>query len=140
VLEGVLTNIKTGDSRQLDPVQFNLYLAHEIVPNLRSLLHDSDKVGAACNMIATNVVAPAFRQQKWVVCEQTDDRADMAILEILGEMTKLPSATKAWRIQIGDAFNDARFFKIRPEDSAIWRRLIHALLDSDKERLGDLLG
>ena len=72
---------------------------------------------------------PAFRQQ----------RAEMPILRILLEITKIPSATKTWRIATGDAFNDAKFFKARVDVVPLWKPLICALMDNDKERFGELL-
>lgn len=62
------------------------------------------------------------------------------MLHILLELAKLPSATKAWRLQVGEAFNDQRFFKIKPDDSVEWKPLINSLMDSDRERFGELLG
>lgn len=62
------------------------------------------------------------------------------MLNLLREMTKIPVAVKSWRLLVGDAYNDNRFFKMRPEESAQWKPLVCALMDSDKERLGDLLG
>lgn len=49
-------------------------------------------------------------------------------------------AVKSWRLPVGDAYNDNRFFRMRPEESALWKPLVCALMDSDKERMGDLLG
>lgn len=62
------------------------------------------------------------------------------VLRLLSQLAKLPSATKAWRIHVGDAFNDARFFRMRPEDALEWKLLVCALMDNDKERFGELLG
>lgn len=55
-------------------------------------------------------------------------------------MTAIPVAVKSWRLPVGDAYNDNRFFRMRPEESALWKPLVCALMDSDKERMGDLLG
>lgn len=65
---------------------------------------------------------------------------DSSILHILLELAKLPSAIKSWRLQVGEAFNDHRFFKIDTKDAGRWKRLISALMDSDRERFGELLG
>jgi hypothetical protein len=65
---------------------------------------------------------------------------DESTLRVLLELTKLPSATKAWRLLAGEAFNDQRFFKVKLDIAAFWKPLICALMDSDKERFGELLG
>jgi hypothetical protein len=55
-------------------------------------------------------------------------------------MTKLPTATKAWRFQVAEAFNDQKFFRMREDEAVMWKPLICALMDGDKERFGELLG
>lgn len=65
---------------------------------------------------------------------------DVTVLRVLLELTKLPSATKAWRLQVGEAFNDQRFFKVKLTLATLWKPLICGLMDSDKERFGELLG
>jgi hypothetical protein len=55
-------------------------------------------------------------------------------------MTKIPAAVKSWRLPVAEAFNDTRFFKMTPEESTRWKPLVCALMDSDKERITDLLG
>ncbi len=65
---------------------------------------------------------------------------DVAILLIVLEISKISSATKAWRLQVSDAFNDARFFRVRLQEALLWKPLICALMDSDRERFAELLG
>ncbi|ORY25817.1 Dopey, N-terminal-domain-containing protein [Naematelia encephala] len=118
-----------GSQVQDESKELYNYIAYAIIPSLRTFLVDQDRVNAACSSITQSIVMPAFRQQ----------RVDVKILHILLEMTKIPSATKAWRLQVGDAFNDSRFFRMSPKISNLWRPLIGALMDSDKERFGELL-
>ncbi|WVF67091.1 hypothetical protein IAT40_001836 [Kwoniella sp. CBS 6097] len=107
------------------------FLTVSVIPNLRTLLIDTDRVNSACSGVMTNIAIPAFRKQK----------VEPSILRIVLEITRIPSALKTWRIQIGDSFNDARFFKRQSfEDIGYWKSLICSLMDSDKERFGDHLG
>ncbi|TXT04269.1 hypothetical protein VHUM_04267 [Vanrija humicola] len=106
------------------------FIASPVLPNLRTLLVDNDRVSSVCSTVSSNMIVPAFKQNK----------VDNAVLNLLREMTKIPPAVKSWRLPIGDAFNDNRFFKIKPEESGMWKPLVRALFDSDKERLIDLLG
>ncbi|OCF39597.1 hypothetical protein I317_06612 [Kwoniella heveanensis CBS 569] len=107
------------------------FLTVSVIPNLRTLLIDADRVNSACSGMMTNIAIPAFRKQQ----------VDPSILRIVIEITKIPSALKTWRIQIGDSFNDSRFFKGKSfEDIGYWKSLICSLMDSDKERFSDHLG
>ncbi|WRT65559.1 uncharacterized protein IL334_002504 [Kwoniella shivajii] len=102
-----------------------------LTPNLRVLLTDADKVNAACSGIMLTIVTPALKKQK----------VEPNILRLLLEISRIPSATKTWRIQIGEVFNDPRFFKLKSsEEVRYWKALICSLMDSDKERFGDVLG
>ncbi|WWC87738.1 uncharacterized protein L201_002630 [Kwoniella dendrophila CBS 6074] len=111
--------------------QIQSFLATSVVPNLRALLIDSDKVNAACSGMMITIVTPAIRRQN----------VNPSVLQLLFEITKIPSALKTWRVQISDIFNDSRFFKnISEEDIGYWKPLICGLMDSDKERFVELLG
>lgn len=65
---------------------------------------------------------------------------DAAILRVFLEISKISSTVKAWRLQVGDAFNEARFFQHRWQEAQLWKPLICALMDSDKEWFKELLG
>ena len=54
-------------------------------------------------------------------------------------MSRQPAATKAWRLPVSDAFNDAKFFSQDAEDVEGWKPLVCALMDNDKERFAELL-
>ncbi|BEI90230.1 uncharacterized protein CcaverHIS019_0303000 [Cutaneotrichosporon cavernicola] len=107
-----------------------LYIGDHVLRNLRTFLVDQDRVSSACASVSSNIIAPAFKQQK----------VDDIILCLLQELTKIPAAVKSWRPPVGDAFNDNRFFRMPPKEAEQWRPLVCALMDSDKERLSDLLG
>lgn len=106
------------------------YIGDHVLQNLRTFLVDQDRVASACANLSSNIITPAFKQQK----------VDDVILSLLQELTKIPAAVKSWRPPVGDAFNDNRFFRMSPKEAEQWRPLVCALMDSDKERLSDLLG
>lgn len=54
-------------------------------------------------------------------------------------MSHLNSSGRSWRPLIGDAFNDARFFRLSAPESHQWQPLISALMDTDKDRFLELL-
>ncbi|KAK8861427.1 hypothetical protein IAR55_002246 [Kwoniella newhampshirensis] len=107
------------------------YLALSIIPNLRALLVEPDRVNSACSGIGIAIVVPSFKR----------GIVNPSILRIVLEITRIPSAVKTWRLQISDAFADSRFFRAKStEEIGYWEILICALMDSDKERFSDLLG
>lgn len=56
-----------GNRQVSDARQIHTFLATEIVPNLRDLLHDNDRVSTAATAIVNQVVNPALRQRKLCV-------------------------------------------------------------------------
>ncbi|WVW80007.1 hypothetical protein I302_101980 [Kwoniella bestiolae CBS 10118] len=107
------------------------FLSVSVIPNLRALLVDADRVNAACSGVMVTIVTPAFKKQQ----------VEKSTIRLLMEITKIPSAHKTWRAQIADVFNDSRFFRQKSEDDiGYWKTLICGLMDSDKERFTDLLG
>ncbi|WWC97086.1 hypothetical protein V866_003964 [Kwoniella sp. B9012] len=124
-----------GDTETIDVEkgleQIYGFLSIAVIPNLRLLLVDTDRVNAACSGMMVTIVTPSFKKQK----------IEPSVVRLLLEITKIPSAHKTWRTQIGDIFNDSRFFKHKYEDDiGYWKTLICGLMDSDKERFADLLG
>ncbi|OCF74855.1 hypothetical protein I204_03697 [Kwoniella mangroviensis CBS 8886] len=124
-----------GDTEKIDVEkglqQIYEFLSASVIPNLRLLLVDTDRVNAACSGMMVMIVTPSFKKQK----------VEPSVLRLLLEIIKIPSAHKTWRTQIGDIFNDSRFFKHNNEaDIGYWKTLICGLMDSDKERFTDLLG
>jgi hypothetical protein len=106
------------------------YVAITILPNLRTFLHDTDRVAAACTGISNALIIPAFKKQE----------VDGVVLTVLQELTRIPAATKSWRIQVGEAFNDSRFFMNGRDQVKLWKSIIRSLMDSEKERFSELLG
>jgi len=90
---------------------------------------DADRITAACSTISLSTLSPALKHH----------RADIDTLQLALAMTKIPSAARTWRTPVGDAFNDTRFFNTDANEVPIWRPLICALMDTDKERFPELL-
>ena len=106
-----------------------MFLAESVVPNLRSFLVDADRVTAACSTISLATIVPALKQQ----------HAGIDTLKLILALAMVPPAAKAWRVPVGNAFDDAKFFSTAKEEVPLWQPLICALMDSDKERFVELL-
>ncbi|GBE77521.1 hypothetical protein SCP_0103960 [Sparassis crispa] len=113
--------------------QINIYIATDVLPNLRRFLMEGDKILSACNNIIYSVVSPSLKGKARPL-----DVEDNVLL-LIQEMSKIGAAQKAWRGPIGDALNDNRCFNSSPESGGKWRPMMKALFDSDKTSLAELL-
>ncbi|KAJ2986478.1 hypothetical protein NUW58_g5009 [Xylaria curta] len=105
-----------------------------IVPNLPKILVESDRVLSAAQAISTNLIAPAIRSKAF------PDTTTKTTLTLLQELTRLPSNQKTWKKDVGDAFNDPRFFTssaalVRSD----WLPLLKLWVVTDKDRMADML-
>lgn len=106
-----------------------------IVPDLPKILVELDRVLTAATAISTNVIAPTFRAKSF------PDSVSKGTLDLLRELSRLPNNQKSWKKDVGDAFNDARFFgsnlSLVHHD---WLPLLRQWTVSDKERMPEILG
>ncbi|KAI1120919.1 putative regulator of reproduction dopa [Nemania abortiva] len=106
-----------------------------IVPNLPKILVESDRVLNAAQAISTNLVGPSIRSKGF------PDTITQTTLSLLQELTRLPNNQKTWKKDVGDAFNDPRFFSssatlVRSD----WLPLLKLWTVTDKDRMADILG
>ncbi|KAI0136466.1 Dopey, N-terminal-domain-containing protein [Xylariales sp. AK1849] len=106
-----------------------------IVPNLPKILVESDRVLAAAAAISANVIGPSIRSKGF------PETLSNNTLSLLQELTRLPSNQKTWKKDIGDAFNDARFFGSPvPLVQRYWLPLLKQWTVADKDRMTEILG
>ncbi|GAW16038.1 hypothetical protein ANO14919_054600 [Xylariales sp. No.14919] len=105
-----------------------------IVPNLPKILVESDRVLAAAQAISTNLIGPSIRSKGF------PDTITKTTLTLLQELTRLPSNQKTWKKDVGDAFNDPRFFT---SSAALiqsdWLPLLKLWTVTDKDRMAEIL-
>ena len=65
---------------------------------------------------------------------------DEIVVTIVLEMSRIPSALKAWRPPIADLLNDNRLFNCHPDVVVQWKPVVKALFDADKTAISELLG
>ncbi|KAJ5032744.1 uncharacterized protein L3040_009337 [Drepanopeziza brunnea f. sp. 'multigermtubi'] len=105
-----------------------------IAPNLPKVLVEPDRILAAANTISANVVGPTFKSKSF------PDNVSKNSLILLYQLARLPNTQKTWKKDIGDAFNDARFFSNAvPLVDSDWLPLLKQWTLSDKERMPELL-
>ncbi|KAG0651121.1 dopey [Hyphodiscus hymeniophilus] len=106
----------------------------DITPNLPKILVEPDRVLSAANTISTSVIGPTFKSKSF------PDNISKSSLVLLYQLTRLPNTQKSWRKDLGDAFNDPRFFgnSVALVESD-WLPLLRQWTLSDKERMSELL-
>jgi hypothetical protein len=122
-----------GNTSKASPKDFISILA-SVVPRLQLVLTDNERVGAAASSISTSVIGPTIRAKTF------PSNIDKSFLDLLYQLTKLPQGAKAWKKDVADALNDARFFTM-PIDLVqdLWTQILRQLSITDKDRMPDLL-
>src|SRR5688572_12118476 len=99
-----------------------------VVPELPKVLVDQDRVLSAASTISSSAIAPAIRAKAF------PETVSQGTLKLLHELSRLQNNQKSWKKDVGDAFNDSRFFSM---NSALvkdhWLPLLRLWTRSDKE-------
>ncbi|WEW58021.1 hypothetical protein PRK78_003488 [Emydomyces testavorans] len=105
-----------------------------IMPALTNSLGEADRIASAMSNISTNMIAPLFHSRLY------PQNVNRNMLDLLQQISKIPSASKHWRKDIGDAFNDPKFFSMELNlVKSNWLSLLRQWSLTDKERLPELL-
>ena len=105
-----------------------------IMPNIGTILMDTDRILTAATNMSTNMIAPAMHSR------QFPHNIRKATLDLLYQISKASNTSKAWKKDVTDAFNNPKFFST-PLDlaSSAWLDLLRQWSLTDKERLPELL-
>ena len=106
-----------------------------ILPNISKILVDADRINTATMTISAQVLTPTFR---WRTFPQN---ITASLLDILKTMSRIPEASRSWRKDVAEAFNDPRFFHTNSLD-LVWDGWIPILRQwtlLDKDRMPELL-
>ena len=106
-----------------------------ILPNISKILIDSDRITAAMLTISTQVLVPTFRWKSY------PQNVTDSFLKILYSMSKIPEASRSWRKDVAEAFNDPKFFCTNSLNLAAkgWMPILRQWVLLDKDRMPDLL-
>ncbi|KHJ31526.1 putative cellular morphogenesis regulator [Erysiphe necator] len=105
-----------------------------IAPKLPKILVEPDRIISAANTICSNVIGPTFKSKLFPECVTKNT------LELLNHIAKLPQNQRLWKKDLGEAFNDHKFFTspITLVDSG-WLPLLKQWSLNDKERMPEYL-
>ncbi|KAJ5612987.1 hypothetical protein N7510_006181 [Penicillium lagena] len=118
----------TGPDDMLSILAFSM-------PSFITTLVDSDRISTAISNVSANVIGPLIRSRLF------PNNINRNVMVLLQHMAKAPSATKTWKKDIADAFNDPRFFGFSvnlAKDS--WMDLLRQWVLVDKDRMAEILG
>lgn len=105
-----------------------------VVPKLPKILLDGDRVLSAAGTISTNVVAPTLRSKTF------PDSVSESTMKLLHELSRLQNNQKTWKKDVGEAFNDSRFFGMNQalvKDN--WLPLLRQWTLADKEKITEII-
>ncbi|KAK5828752.1 Dopey, N-terminal-domain-containing protein [Linnemannia elongata] len=111
--------------------QILVSLCQLVIPNLRRILQEQDRITTALTNLMYYVIAPSLKSRVGI----NDSSVDL-----LCEISKIPFAYRTWRKEVWEVFLDNRFFAMGPAVARKWRQLIQTAMTSEKERLVELLG
>ncbi|QSS57076.1 dopey [Histoplasma capsulatum var. duboisii H88] len=104
-----------------------------VMPALVTTLGESDRISTAMSNISANIIAPLFHSRLF------PQNVNKSVLDLLQQMSKIPGASKYWRKDMSDAFNDTKFFTTKVGlVQTHWLDLIHHWVLTDKDRLPDV--
>ena len=106
-----------------------------ILPNISKILVDADRIVAAITTISTQVLTPTFR---WKTFPRN---ITGSLLEIMKTMSRIPEASRIWRKDVAEAFNDPRYFHTKSLDLVRdgWMPILRQWALLDKDRMPELL-
>lgn len=131
---GFLDNTLDTDDRSTSKPDDIVSILATIASKLPKILVEQDRVLSAANTISTSVIGPTFKSKSY------PENVSKSTLVLLHQLSRLPNTQKSWKKDLGDAFNDARFFAntVNLVDSD-WLPLLKQWTVSDKERMPELL-
>ncbi|KAI9032772.1 Dopey, N-terminal-domain-containing protein [Phycomyces nitens] len=114
-------------------IQVNAYLASAVIPNLRLLVADQDRINSLLNNLVYYVIGPAMRTK-------TGFSKMTVILDQVCEMARMPFTYRSWRKEVWEVFIDNRFFYMNASTAKKWRTIIQTVFSLEKERFSELMG
>ncbi|EWC46743.1 hypothetical protein DRE_03988 [Drechslerella stenobrocha 248] len=131
---GILPDVGDRRSSEVEPAPDDItVILNGIVPKLRKILVEPERIVAVVTTIITSLVTPALRSRAFPTA------LPKSLLEIVFHITKMPNTQKLWRKEVSDAFSDARLFTASVTSvKNYWKPLLRQWIISDKERMLDL--
>ena len=118
-------------SYMIIPNRIAHYFASKIIPGLRRLIQDQERILSIATNLVYYVIGPGLKTSP----------GSHPALSILSSLSKIPFSLKVWKREAWEAFSDAKFFNIDEKSCLLWKGLVNTLVSSEKElKIGELLG
>lgn len=105
-----------------------------VVPNLHKVVPEHDRTLSAASTISTNVIGPMLKSKIF------PDSISRSAMRLMHELSKLQNNQKSWKKDVGDAFNDNRFFGMNLTlVSNDWLPLLKQWFFADKEKMPEIV-
>ena len=120
-----------SDGTEFDSVE---QILDQSFATFSALLDESDRLVAVIVNVVSNIIAPRFRSR------QFPQNLTSPTLSLLLKISSIQNASKAWRKELADPFNDPKFFSspLRIVEDG-WLPLLRQLALSEKALLPELL-
>ena len=105
----------------------------DIIPSLRAILKDNDKVITALSSIVTTLISTAAKSKNF------PSSFTPQLTSLLQAVVKVPQSQKAWKPAVGDLILDQRFLTMPVAQAESWKSLVSKWAQADKERLQDYI-
>jgi protein dopey len=130
----LLEPVNSSSGRKARKGQDVLSSLQIVIPKLKVVLVENDRVQNVINSITANVTGPTLRAKAF------PSNIDKRFSGVLLELTKISLATKLWKKDVSDALNDSRFFSM-PFNliQEHWLPIIHEYVRNDNDRLPEFL-
>ncbi|KAL4887184.1 protein dopey [Aspergillus karnatakaensis] len=104
------------------------------MPAFSTTLGDLDRITTAVSGISTNVIGPTIRARLF------PNNLNSSFMNLLQLISKIPAASKVWKKDVAEAFNDQRFFGLQIDlVKGSWMNLLRQWVLVDKDRLSELM-
>ena len=128
----ISTAFASGQQAPISDDVLSILLA--VMPSLTTTLSESDRIGSAMSGISVNVISPLFHSRLF------PQNVHKTALDLVQQMSKIPSAAKHWRKDVGEAFSDPKFFGTKPAlVKSNWLALLRQWVIADRSKMTDLL-
>lgn len=105
-----------------------------ITPNFSKVLVDSDRIASTTLTISTQIIGPTFRSRSF------PENISQRTLDLMIALSSIAEATRAWKKDVAEAFNDLKFFSTTLSLAQHgWVPIIRQWSLADKERMPELL-
>lgn len=104
-----------------------MYIANIVIPKLKHLIVDQDRINSLLNNLVYYVIGPVLKTKPSL-------SKVVVFIDQIYEMAKLPFTYRTWRKEIWEMFLDSRFFYMSAATCQKWRTIIQAIMTAEKER------